>query len=96
MSLFRLYIPRPRSPPWCQHSLQYSTLPTSSSDLSKGRDVHKYNLKDPTTVLGGLILTNSVINSNFYSMVDIIILFTTGFNLQGEDGTKMERNDEPL
>ena len=63
---------------------------------SIGRDVHIYDTKDRTTVLGGLILTNGVTNTNFYSMVEILVLFTRNFELQDEGGTKIERNNDPL
>jgi hypothetical protein len=65
-------------------------------DRSRGRDVHIYDLKDPTTILGGLILTNGITNTNFYSMVEILVLFMSNFELQDEGNTKIERNDEPL
>jgi hypothetical protein len=63
---------------------------------SRGRDVHIYDAKDPTIVLGGLILTNGVTNSNFYSMVEILVLFTSDFELRSEDNTEIQRNDHPL
>lgn len=66
------------------------------TDRSRGRDVHIYDAKDPTTVLGGLILTNGVTNTNFYSMVEIIVLFTADFELLDEGNTKIDRNDNPL
>jgi len=66
------------------------------TDRSKGRNVHIYDAKDPTTVLGGLLLTNGVTNANFYSMVEIFVLFTTDFELRDEGDTKLERNDDPL
>jgi hypothetical protein len=47
-------------------------------------------------VLGGLILTNGVTNANFYSMVEIFIIFGGGFSLLNGDGTKIERDDRPL
>jgi hypothetical protein len=65
-------------------------------DRSRGRDVHIYDAKDPTTVLGGLILTNGVTNTNFYSMVEILVLFMSDFELRDEDDTKIEKNDDPL
>jgi hypothetical protein len=65
-------------------------------DRSQGRDVHIYDAKDPTIVLGGLILTNGVTNANFYSMVEILVLFTSDFELRDKGDTKIERNDDPL
>jgi hypothetical protein len=65
-------------------------------DRSKGRDVHIYDTNDPTTVLGGLILANGVTNANFYSMVEVLVLFTSNFELRDEGDTKIERNGDPL
>jgi hypothetical protein len=63
---------------------------------SLGRDVFIYDAKDPDEVLGGLILTNGVTNANLYSMVEIIIIFSGGFSLLDDDGTKIDRDDRPL
>ncbi|KAF2472076.1 uncharacterized protein BDR25DRAFT_284536 [Lindgomyces ingoldianus] len=63
---------------------------------SLGRDVHIYDAKDPAATLGGLILTNGVTNNNFYSMVEILVLFASSFELQDGDDTKIEKNDDPL
>ncbi|KAG9232165.1 HNH endonuclease-domain-containing protein [Amylocarpus encephaloides] len=65
-------------------------------DRSRGRNVHIYDAKDRATVLGDLILTNGVTNTNFYSMVEIIILFTSDFELRDEGDTKIDRNDDPF
>jgi hypothetical protein len=65
-------------------------------DRSRGRDVHIYDSNDSTTVIGGLILSNGVTNANFYSMVEILVLFTSHFELRDKDDTKIERNDNPL
>jgi hypothetical protein len=65
-------------------------------DRSRGRDVYIYDAKDPTTVLGGLILTNGVMNANFYLMIEILILFTSNFELRDKGDTIIERNDNPL
>jgi hypothetical protein len=64
---------------------------------SFGRDVHIYDANEPATVLGGLILTDGVTNANFYSMVEIFILFTGSFELRDEgNAAKVERNDSPI
>jgi hypothetical protein len=65
-------------------------------DRSGGRNVHIYDAKNPTIVLGGLILSNGVTNANFYSMIEILIIFTSTFFLQDKDGTKIEKDDYPL
>ena len=48
--------------------LQTSTMPINRL---RGRNVHIYDAKNPTVVLGGLILSNGVTNRNLYSMLDI-------------------------
>jgi hypothetical protein len=65
-------------------------------DRSRGRDVHIYDAKNPTTLLGGLILSNGVTNANFYLMVEILVLFTSSFELRDKCDTKIERNNNPL
>jgi hypothetical protein len=65
-------------------------------DRSKDRDVHIYDTNDRTTVLGGLILTNGVTNAHFYSMVEILALFTSSFELQYEENAEIERNYNSL
>ncbi|KAF1808140.1 hypothetical protein P152DRAFT_469182 [Eremomyces bilateralis CBS 781.70] len=63
---------------------------------SLGRDVHIYDADDRTIVVGGLILTNGVTNANFYSMVEMLVVFTTAFELQNEEGIKVQKTDDPL
>ena len=67
-----------------------------SASRSAGRNVHIYSANDPTTVLGGLVLTNGVTNANFYSMVEIIFIFGSDYFLRDEGGVAVERNDRPL
>lgn len=67
-----------------------------SVNRSVGRDVHIYDANDPTTVLGGLILTNGVTNANFYLMVEVFLLFDGKYVLRHEDGTELQRNDQPM
>jgi hypothetical protein len=63
---------------------------------SFGRDVHIYDTNNADVVLGGLVLIPGVTNATFYSMVEILIIFTSTFILQDEGGTKVERDDRPL
>ena len=63
---------------------------------SAGRNVHIYDLNDPDNVLGGLVLTPGVTNANFYSMVEILVIFISTFFLRDDDGTKIERDNHPL
>jgi len=67
-----------------------------AGDRALDRDVFIYDAKDPDKVLGGLILTNGVTNANFYSMVEIMIIFSGGFSLLDGSGIKIKRNDDPL
>ena len=82
------------SSPTSLTSAQVSTM--APRDRSRGRNVQIYNAKDHTSVLGGLILTNGVTNANFYFMIEIVVLFTTDFEIRDEGDTKIERNDDPL
>jgi hypothetical protein len=66
------------------------------ANRSAGRNVHIYDINDPTTVLGGLILTNGVTNANFYFMVEIFVISTNPFFLQDEGGIKIEKDGHPL
>jgi hypothetical protein len=66
------------------------------ANRSGGRNVHIYDANDPATVVGGLILTNGVTNANFYSMVEILFIFTSTFFLQDEGDTEIERDGHPL
>jgi len=63
---------------------------------SAGRNVHIYDLNDPTTAIGGLLLLPGVTNASFYAMIEIIVIFESPFFLQDENGTKIEKDDHPL
>ena len=65
-------------------------------DRSAGRNVHIYDLNNPTTEIGGLLLLPGITNANFYAMIEIIIMFSSSFFLQDEKETKIERNNHPL
>jgi hypothetical protein len=83
--------------------LQTPTIPPA--DRSKGRNVHIYNAENPTVVLGGLVLSHGVTNANLYSMLGIFILYEAPKEvpldeekpfLRDKEGTKIEKNDDPL
>lgn len=65
-------------------------------DRLGGRNVHIYDTKDSAIAIGGLTLTNDVTKANFYSMMEILVLFTSTFELRDEDDSKIQRNDDPL
>ncbi|KAH0564723.1 hypothetical protein GP486_001885 [Trichoglossum hirsutum] len=67
-----------------------------AANRSAGRDVHLYDMKDPDTVLGGLILTNGVTNANLYSMLEIFCIFDSTYFLREEHGMILQRDDHPL
>lgn len=68
-----------------------------AANRSAGRNVFIYDSKDPTKVLGGLVLTNGVTNANFYFMIEILFIFTTTFELQlNEADATIPRNGDPL
>ena len=67
-----------------------------AANRSIGRNVQLYDAKDRVTLLGGLILTNGVTKSNFYSMVEIFLLFQSSFLIECETSATLERNEEPL
>jgi hypothetical protein len=77
--------------PSCAPNIHYAP-----PNRSAGRNIHIYDANDPTTVLGGLILTNGVTNANFYSMVEILIITTSHFFLGDESNAKIERDNHPL
>jgi len=61
-----------------------------------GISVTIYNANDPTTILDDLILVNDVTNTNFYSIVEILFIFTDIFFPQNESDIKFEKNNHPL
>jgi len=67
-----------------------------AANRSAGRDVYIYNANDPDTVLGGLILTDGVTNANFYSMVEVFLLFDSYYILRHEDGAMVMRDEQAL
>ena len=67
-----------------------------AANRSAGRDVHIYDANDPTTILGGLILTNGVTNASFYTMVEVFLLFNRDYVLRHEDGMVLMRDEQVL
>ncbi|KAI9880656.1 MAG: hypothetical protein M1830_001660 [Pleopsidium flavum] len=61
-----------------------------------GRNVFIYDVSNPNDVLGGLILTNGVTNANFYSMIEILFIFTRPVLLRHNSNTIIQRDDTPL
>ena len=65
-------------------------------DRSLGRNVHIYSAHDTSTVIGGLVATRGMTNSNFYSMVEITYILDKDYKLRYESGTIVQRDDNPL
>ena len=65
-------------------------------DRSLGRNVHIYGAKDTGTVIGGLVATDGMTNSNFYSMLEITYVLNKDYKLRYERGTIVKRDDNPL
>ena len=61
-----------------------------------GRDVFFYDFKDPYTQLGGLVLTRGVTGANFYSMIDIVLVISSNYFLQNDNGEELPRDSQPL
>ena len=66
------------------------------SSRAIGRNVHIYDPNDPYLILGGLLVTRGMTNANLYSMVDIILTFTTSFTLQLKSGITIPRDSYSL
>ena len=67
-----------------------------AADRSVGRTVHLYDANDRVTLLGGLVLNNGVTKANFYSMVNIFLIFESIWSIEDETSAKLEQSDEPL
>jgi hypothetical protein len=65
-------------------------------DRLRGRNIHIYDANNLSIAIGGLILTDGVTNANFYSMVEVLVLFTSNFELCNESNTRILRNNDPL
>ena len=70
----------------------------SATNRSSGRDVFIYDPEDPNTVLGGLLLSSGMTNSNLYSMVEIIMFMKDDYRLRHKhkDGTESQRDGQAL
>ncbi|KAG9234924.1 hypothetical protein BJ875DRAFT_504372 [Amylocarpus encephaloides] len=53
-----------------------------SHNRSGGRNVHIFNTRDRSTLVGGLVLTTGVTNTNLYTMIEIFVIFSGEYVLQ--------------
>ena len=65
-------------------------------DRSAGRDVHLYDVRNPTITLGGLVVTNGITNKSLYFILDILLICHGPFVVQDEGGVPIEKDDHPL
>lgn len=65
-------------------------------DRSYGRNVHIYDAKDRSKLLGGLMLNKGITKANLYSMMEIWLIFDSSFSIENEATVTLPRNDEPL
>jgi len=65
-----------------------------AENRSEGRTVHIYDHRNPSEVLGGLILTNGVTNKNLYSMVRTVVTVHGDFDLRHNDDDTIIPDDE--
>jgi hypothetical protein len=71
-------------------------LTMTNTDRSKYRNVHIFNASDRNTTIGGLILTEGITNTNFYTMVEIIVIAISDFILRNESDVMIEKDSSPL
>ena len=67
-----------------------------SRSRSRFRDLHIYDANDPQTVLGGLIVTHGMTNSNLYTMSEIFLKFDKDYLMKREDGTEVQKDQQQL
>lgn len=60
------------------------------------RDVFFYDLRDPSTLLGGLVLNPGITNANFYSMIEIVLIISSTYTIQSGSGNPLPRDSGPL
>ncbi|MCJ1325266.1 hypothetical protein MMC10_001928 [Thelotrema lepadinum] len=63
----------------------------------RARNVHIYDFKERSNVLGGTFLAQQITNSKFYALLDMFIVSSgdlPAYFLQTEDGIKIERNSD--
>jgi len=60
------------------------------------RNLFIYDSNHRDTALGGLWVAEGITNTNLYSMVEIICIFTDTFVLEDENQRLVEKDEQPL
>ena len=67
-----------------------------SADRVSGRNVHIYDARDRTKLIGGLRLQNGVTNANLFSFLTIILIFHAEYAVLEQTGRSLQRDNKPL
>ena len=60
------------------------------------RNVFFYDLRDPSTLLGGLVLNHGVTNANLYSMIGVVLIISDSYSLQNDSSETLPQDSQPL
>jgi hypothetical protein len=88
----------PASPQQSHPSISPPTNMSTAATRARSRirDVFFYDLQDSCALLGGLVLTRGITNVDFYTMVGIVIITSTTFFLQDDNGQTVPNDAQPL
>ncbi|PKS12311.1 hypothetical protein jhhlp_001611 [Lomentospora prolificans] len=71
-------------------------MTSADSTRALGRNVVFSDIRDPSIILGGLILTQGVTNKGFYRMVSIVLITESSWFIQTENGNRLTEDSPPL
>lgn len=84
-------------PVCCGHdSLTAHVFLSGAGALSIARDVFFYDLRDLSSEPGGLVLNPGITNANFYSMIEIVLVLSSHYFVQTDNGETLPRDSRPL
>ncbi|POR31258.1 Uncharacterized protein TPAR_08530, partial [Tolypocladium paradoxum] len=81
---------------WALAPVSPPTHSTSPRCQALGYEPCFHDHRDQSTVLGGLVLTRGITNSNFYFMLDILLVIERNFSLRDDHGGTVPRDSQPL
>ena len=80
-----------------QPSFPVSELERSNCGIREhARNVYIYTAKDQSTIIGGLVATPGITNSNLYSMIEIIVICSQEYSVTSQAGMPIARDDQTL